>query len=147
MVRIGAALLLVMLGAGCCAPTRPVYQPPSEIIHLDDRRVQIRGRSFGLVVTVFTTKGGDGFNDPWFILSITGDACINGHELNVSWSATNGPFRPRIVGDTIHFGGHTFGITAKPGEYLADGKPITLEPGRRTIQTFQDGEYFGEENF
>lgn len=48
---------------------------------------------------------------------------------------------PRLSGDSIEFGGHTFAVGEVPGEYSVDGSAIRLsEDG---LHIFQDGAYYG----
>ena len=115
------------LGPGSQAGPLPLHTLSSELRTL-------AGRPYLVSVAEFDAREpqSPGPLKHYVVLSVHGD------ELSISWAASTGPWTATFAGDSISFGGHTLTATARPREFVADGRSVSLVPGATSV--FWNGE-------
>lgn len=142
--RVGAiAIALVM--CSCTPPTKddgmPRAQPGTDFQEMRVVRnevVSVRGRPFWLNVIEAP--------DP-LTHAVSRSLSISGDDRLVGFGADAGEQDFRVSANDIAFGGHSFTVTATPGDYLLDGKPVTLKGllSHRRRHSVVNGTYLGED--
>lgn len=137
--------LVAGFGGGCTQPSPyepdPAAKFEEEHTTTYDDFVKIRGRTVLLSVKVWKDEKAPAKKEV-AVLAISVDG------RPISFHSTTFAKQPTVVGDRITFGGHVFALTATPGHYVVDGKPLDLPAeGPRVGYVFRDGVYLGTQSF
>lgn len=132
-----AIVLAALLTSACRCEEAP---PADAFLGVVERRfVRLGGRPFSF--TVIQPESPAGAPPSGRVLSIAGD------DRYVSFHVSGSPGAPSTSESAVEFGGHSFAVTATPGEYVIDGRAISLAPHGRSVHVFSDGAYHGAQPF
>ncbi len=101
---------------------------------LDLRAETIKGRPFMLSVAEFELPESLDPRSPNKTHTVL---YVEDDRWRISFASSTGPYNAKVKDERIEFGGHTIGVTAKPGTYLIDSRRYELpETG---LNVFDDG--------
>lgn len=138
MRRLHATIMVAALSASACCGGD--VTPSDAFLGVAERQfVRLGGRPFTL--TVIQPTSPPGAPTPGRVLSIAGD------DRYVSFHVSGSFGSPSATESAVEFGGHSFAVTSTPGQYVVDGRTVSLAADTRVVHVFSDGTYHGARPF